>query len=78
LNEQKTFTSNEGLLLACFMTTVIRKNAKPSELKKLMSQLKRKPRKPFDPKPYSGVLKLKKDPLELQKEWRRDWDRVSS
>jgi hypothetical protein len=60
------------------MTTVIRKNAKPAEVRKLMIALKRKPRKPFNPDPYSGVLKLKKDPLELQKDWRREWDRLSS
>jgi hypothetical protein len=60
------------------MTTIIRKNAKPSEVKKLMIRIKRKPKKPFNPKQYLGVLKVSKDPLELQKEWRRDWDRLSS
>jgi len=42
------------------MITIIHKNAKPSEVKKLMSRIKCKP------------------PLELQREWRRDWDRLSS
>jgi len=60
------------------MTTIIRKNAKPSEVKKLMIRIKRKPKKPFSPQQYLGIMKLRKDPLELQKEWRRDWDRLSS
>ncbi|HMI67386.1 MAG TPA: hypothetical protein VK517_15185 [Cyclobacteriaceae bacterium] len=60
------------------MTTIIRKNAKPSEVKKLMIRIKRKPKEPFNPQRYLGVLKVSKDPLELQKEWRRDWDRFSS
>lgn len=60
------------------MTTIIRKNAKPAEIKKLMARLKRKARKPFNPDLYLGVLKLEKDPLEIQKEWRRDWDRLPS
>jgi hypothetical protein len=59
------------------MTTIIRKNAKPSEVKKLMIRIKLKPKKPFNPQQYSGVMKISKDPLELQKEWRRDWDRLS-
>ncbi|HEU5289190.1 MAG TPA: hypothetical protein VFU05_01025 [Cyclobacteriaceae bacterium] len=60
------------------MTTIIKKNTKTSVAGKLLSKVKRKSKKPFDADKYSGVLKLKKDPLKLQKEWRREWDRVPS
>jgi len=60
------------------MTTIIKKNTKASEAKKIIVQVKRKPKKPFNPDHYSGVLKLQKDPLELQKEWRREWNRIPS
>jgi|GEM_PF-903433 len=60
------------------MTTVIKKNTKSAEAKRLIVQVKRKPKKPFNPDRHSGVLKLQKDPLELQKEWRSEWNRISS
>ncbi len=60
------------------MTTIIKKNTKISEAKRLIVQVKRKAKKPFNPERHSGVIKLQKDPLELQKEWRREWNRISS
>ena len=60
------------------MTTIIRKNAKSAEVKKLLTNLKRKPKKPFNSDLYLGAVKPDKDPLELQKEWRREWDRLLS
>jgi hypothetical protein len=60
------------------MTTIIKKNTKTSEARRLLNQVKRKPKKPFNPDRYSGVIKLKNDPLDLQKEWRHEWNRLSS
>jgi hypothetical protein len=60
------------------MTTIIKKNTKTSEARRLIVQIKRKPKKPFNPEQYSGVIKFDRDPLELQKEWRREWNRLSS
>jgi hypothetical protein len=56
------------------MTTIIKKNTKIAEARRLIIGVKIKPKKPFSPEQYSGVLKLQKDPLELQKEWRREWN----
>lgn len=33
-----------------------------------------KPFKPFNAKKFCGILKLDKDPLEIQKEMRAEWD----
>jgi len=60
------------------MTTIIKKNTKASVARKQITRVKRKSRKPFDADKYSGVVKIKKDPLKLQKEWRREWDRIPS
>ena len=31
-------------------------------------------KKLFDAQRYCGVIKLKQDPLQLQKKWRNEWD----
>lgn len=46
-------------------------------LKKLEGQrLKRsrKNKKSFDARDFCGVIKLKQDPLTLQKKWRNEWE----
>ena len=34
----------------------------------------RKSAKAFDARKYCGVIKLKEDPLALQKKWRNEWE----
>lgn len=46
-------------------------------LKKLELQKtdrRRKSKKSFDALRYCGVIKLKQDPMDLQKQWRNEWE----
>lgn len=46
-------------------------------LKKLEGQRvgrRRKNKKAFNARDYCGVIRLKQDPLQLQKQWRNEWD----
>ena len=46
-------------------------------LKKLEGQQvgrRRKNKKAFDARDYCGVIRLKHDPLQLQKHWRNEWE----
>ena len=45
---------------------------KKLELKKRNGR--RKSKKTFDARNYCGVIKLKQDPLQLQKSWRNEWE----
>lgn len=56
------------------MTVNIKKATKEQiaeALKKM--EAKRKYGKGFDAYKYCGILKLKEDPLKLQKKWRNEW-----
>ena len=54
------------------MVTVIKKGSSAKSVKqKIEKHINSK--KKFDLKKYCGVISLKKDPLELQKEWRDEW-----
>jgi hypothetical protein len=54
------------------MVTIIKKGTSREKIKSLMKlRSKRKPtRRKIDLHKYCGVIKLKEDPLELQKKWR--------
>jgi len=46
-------------------------------LKKLEGQRmkrRRKSKKAFNALDYCGVLRLKQDPMQLQKQWRNEWE----
>ena len=57
------------------MVTTIKKGASKKEIDSLLeSHNKKKRTKGISIKKYCGVLNLKKYPLELQKEWRNEWE----
>ena len=53
------------------MVTVIREGTSKDILDKVLAKLKIK--KGFSSKKYSGVLKLKDSPIEIQKKMRDEW-----
>jgi hypothetical protein len=56
------------------MVAILKSGESKKNMQKLMEQLsKKKSSKSFDAKKFCGVLKLKKDPLVLQKELRNEW-----
>ena len=54
------------------MVTIIKKGSDTKEVEKALSKVKSK--KIFDAQRYCGILKLKKDPLVIQKEMRNEWE----
>ena len=58
------------------MVLVLKSGSGKEDIRKLEKQLEaiRKKSGGIEAKKYSGVLKLKNDPLELQKEFRGEWD----
>lgn len=56
------------------MTIIINKNTSKKDFVKLLSSLvKIKESKGVDLSKYNGVIQLKKNPLQIQKEMRNDW-----
>ena len=59
------------------MTVVINSNSSPKEievaLQKLQKNAGRKAKRRFDAFKYCGVIKLKEDPLAIQKAMRDEW-----
>ena len=53
------------------MVTVIKKGSDKKEIEEALSKLKS--RKKFDAYKYCGTVKLKEDPLEIQKRMRDEW-----
>lgn len=59
------------------MVTRIKKGASREEIKSLLKKFqtrKKQREKSIDLKKYCGMLKLKQDPLEMQKSWRDEWE----
>ena len=57
------------------MTYIINKNTTKKEFVKLLATIKRSKKSTgIDLSKHCGVLKLKKDPLQIQKEMRDDWE----
>lgn len=44
------------------------------KLQRLNLRRNRKSDKAFDARKYCGVIKLKEDPIALQKKWRDEWE----
>jgi len=55
-----------------YMITVIKKGASAKAVKQKLEK-HTKAAKKDDLRKYCGVISLKKDPVELQKEWRNEW-----
>lgn len=53
------------------MVTVIKQGSSKASIEKLLKKLKSK--KGFDAKKYCGVIKLKANPLTIQKMMRDEW-----
>ena len=57
------------------MVTVIKQGSTRKQIASLLARRKdEKKRKGIDVKKYCGVIKLKEDPLTLQKQWRDEWE----
>jgi hypothetical protein len=54
------------------MVTIIKKGSDIKAIRKALS--KHKPRKGVDASKYCGVIKLKEDPLAIQKKMRDEWE----
>ncbi|MDX2002415.1 MAG: hypothetical protein SFW35_08280 [Chitinophagales bacterium] len=54
------------------MVTVIKKGSDVRTIRKALTKLK--PGKGFDAKKYCGLLKLREDPLSIQKRLRDEWE----
>jgi hypothetical protein len=54
------------------MITILKKGSDTKEIEKSLSRLKNK--KSFDSQKYCGVLKIKKDPIVVQKSMRNEWE----
>jgi hypothetical protein len=54
------------------MVTVIKKGTSKISIKNLVKKTQKK--KGIDAKKYSGVLKLKEHPLDIQKKLRDEWE----
>jgi hypothetical protein len=56
------------------MVLVLKKGASEAEMQLIKKKLQKKSRKGgIDLKKYSGTIKLKEDPLEIQKKLRDEW-----
>ncbi len=53
------------------MVTVVKEGASASVIKKILTKLRKN--YGFSFKKHSGVIKLKEDPLEIQKKMRDEW-----
>ena len=56
------------------MVTTLKYGAQKGSLTRLLNRLNKKTSRGVDVRKYSGALKLKKDPLKLQKELRNEWE----
>ncbi len=57
------------------MALVLKKGASKKEIEEINKQLSQTPsRKQLDAKKYCGVIKLKEDPLTIQKKLRDEWE----
>ena len=55
------------------MVLVLKKGASKKEIEAIRKKLDRLPAKGVNTKKYCGVLKLKEDPLDIQKKMRNEW-----
>ncbi|MHC1776462.1 MAG: hypothetical protein AB9834_13760 [Lentimicrobium sp.] len=56
------------------MVTIIKKGTPREEIRDILERHAKKRRKKIDLLKYCGILRLKEDPMELQKNWRNEWE----
>ncbi len=56
------------------MVTIIKRGTSKEKIKDILEQHAKKRRKYIDLEKYCGVLELKEDPMNLQKQWRDEWE----
>jgi len=56
------------------MVTIIKKGDSKAHIRKALEKIQEPPNKGFNAKKYSGILKLNKDPLEIQRRMRDEWE----
>ena len=56
------------------MVTIIRKGTSKEKIRDILDRHAKKRRKKIDLLKYCGILSLKEDPLDLQKNWRNEWE----
>lgn len=57
------------------MVTIIKRGSTKEEIKAKLELLNdEKKQKGIDLNKYCGSIKLKEDPLKLQKQWRNEWE----
>ena len=57
------------------MVTIIKRGSTKEEIKaKLENHNQENKKKGIDLTKYCGSIKLKEDPLKLQKQWRNEWE----
>jgi hypothetical protein len=55
------------------MTIILKKNASGADIDNVIRALKNSGKKGFNAKKYSGILKLKTDPIKTQRALRNEW-----
>jgi hypothetical protein len=56
------------------MVTIIKRGSTKKEIREKLKRLKRENLNIIDLEKYCGTIKLKENPLRLQKQWRNEWD----
>ena len=56
------------------MVITLKYGSQKDSLSKLLARLNKKSGKGIDVRKYSGILKLKGDPLSIQKQLRHEWE----
>ena len=56
------------------MVTTLKYGSKKDSINKMLARLSIKSRRGVETKKYSGIIKLKKDSLQIQKELRNEWE----
>jgi len=55
------------------MVTTIKKGTPKNKVDDIFARRKKTVTRKINIKKYCGVIKLKEDPLELQRKWRNEW-----
>jgi hypothetical protein len=56
------------------MVTTLKYGSKKDSINKMLDRLSIKSRRGVNTKKYSGIIKLKKDSLRIQKDLRNEWE----
>jgi len=56
------------------MVTTLKYGSQKGSLSRLLARMSKKSGKGINVRKYSGILKLKEDPMKIQKELRNEWE----